>query len=86
MKGLLPYKSGKEYVIKIKDIIIPVNFLLNSPRWWKIRDKERYFKENSIDNTNIIIVDKELNLKDNYCSYILCKKYGIKKCKVLIEE
>ena len=73
-------KPDMEYWIPINDVIITYDFQLTSPRFAKFTWKEREFLQNG--TLGKIILNQEFELVDGYCSYLICKKYGIDKVPV----
>ena len=73
-------KPETEYWIPITDVIITYDFQLSSPRITKFTLKEREFLKNGI--LGKIILNQNFELVDGYCSYLICKKYGIDKIPV----
>ena len=76
--------KGCECVIPISDIVITYDFQLTSPRYAKFVYKERQFLEYGF--LNKIILNNNFELIDGYCSYLICKKYGINKVSVYFED
>lgn len=73
-------KPNVEYWIPINDVIITYDFQLSSPRISKFKRKEREFLKNGTFGK--IILNQEFELVDGYCSYLICKKYGMDKIPV----
>lgn len=73
-------KPNIEYWIPIGDVDITYDFQLSSPRIAKFNWKEREFLQNGI--LGKIILNQNFELVDGYCSYLICKKYGMDKIPV----
>lgn len=73
-------KPDVEYWLSISDIDITYDFQLSSPRIAKFTRKEREFIKNG--TLGKIILNHNFELVDGYCSYLICKKYGIDKIPV----
>lgn len=74
-------RKGKEYTINIDKIKISYDFMLTSPRYTKFSWKERNFLNNG--KIGQIILDENYTLVDGCCSYLIYKKHGINKVKVV---
>lgn len=74
------YKRNKEYWIPINDVKISYEFQLSSPNSKKFRYKENVFRNSGCIGR--IILDENFELIDGYCSYLICKKYGMDKVPV----
>ena len=68
-------KPDVEYWLSISDIDITYDFQLSSPRIAKFTRKEREFLKNG--TLGKIILNHNFELVDGYCSYLICKKYGM---------
>ena len=68
-------KPDVEYWIPIRDVNITYDFQLSSPRIIKFKRKEREFLKNG--TLGKIILNQNFELVDGYCSYLICKKYGM---------
>ena len=55
-------------------------FQLSSPRIIKFKRKEKEFLNNG--TLGKIILNQDFELVDGYCSYLICKKYGMDKVPV----
>lgn len=77
------YRENTEYWIPLKDIIIPYEFELKSPRRKKFAAKEQAFLQNGM--LGRIILNNKFELIDGYCSYLICKKYELGKVPVYFE-
>ena len=77
---LFGYRTNVEYWIPIRDVVITYDFQLNSPNPSKFRYKEHIFKQKGL--LDKIILNKNFELIDGYCSYLICKKYGVEKVPV----
>lgn len=75
--------KGKEYTVNIDKIKISYDFMLTAPRYAKFSWKEHNFIESG--KLGQIILDKNYTLVDGYCSYLICKKHGVNKVKVVFE-
>ena len=73
-------KPDVEYWLSISDIDITYDFQLSSPRIAKFTRKEREFLKNG--TLGKIILNHNFELVDGYCSYLICKKYGMDKIPV----
>lgn len=70
-------RSGK----KIKDIKVPAHFKATSPNPEKlIRKTAEFINEGRLEK---IYVDKDFNLVDGYCSYLIATTLGYKKAKIV---
>ena len=67
-------------MISISDVDITYDFHLSSPRIIKFKRKEREFLKNG--TLGKIILNQNFELVDGYCSYLICKKYGMDKIPV----
>ena len=79
-RKLFKKKPDVEYWLSISDIDITYDFQLSSPRIAKFTRKEREFLKNG--TLGKIILNHNFELVDGYCSYLICKKYGIDKIPV----
>lgn len=79
----IDYSSNKEYWIPIDEIIITEDFLATTPRKSKYLKKEKAFIENG--ELKKIIINRNYELIDGYCSYLICKKYDMGKIPVWFE-
>lgn len=77
------YKSGKEYWIPINEIVITEDFLTHPPKYAKYRIKERLFIKSG--ELRRIVINRNYELLDGYCSYLIFKKYDIGKIPVWFE-
>lgn len=77
---LFGYRNNTEYWIPIKDIVITYNFQLTSPNPKKFKRKLHDFKKSGI--LARIEINKNFELVDGYCFYLICKKYDIGKVPV----
>ena len=77
---LFGYKTGHEYWIPIKDVIISYDFQLTCPSPIKFRNKEKEFLQDGV--LGKIIINSDFELIDGYCSYLICKKYEMDKIPV----
>ena len=73
-------KPDVEYWLSISDIDITYDFQLSSPRIAKFKRKEREFLK--YGTLWKIILNQNFELVDGYCSYLICKKYGMDKIPV----
>ena len=73
-------KPDVEYWLSISDIDITYDFQLSSPRIAKFKRKEREFLK--YGTLGKIILNQNFELVDGYCSYLICKKYGMDKVPV----
>lgn len=79
----IDYSSNKEYWIPINEIQIKEEFLSHSPNYYKYRKKENTFiKYGELEK---IVIDRNYELIDEYCSYLICEKYDIGKVPVWFE-
>ena len=70
-------RSGK----KITDIKVPPHFIAAPPKPEKLIQKTAEFiNEGRLQN---IYVDKDFNLLDGYCSYLIATTLGYKKAKIV---
>lgn len=79
----IDYSSNKEYWIPINEIKIREEFLTTPPNYYKYRKKEKTFIK--YGELWKIIIDRNYELIDGYCSYFICKKYDIGKVPVWFE-
>lgn len=79
----IDYSSNKEYWIPINEIKIREEFLTTPPNYYKYRKKEKTFIK--YGELGKIIIDRNCELIDGYCSYFICKKYDIGKVPVWFE-
>ena len=79
----IDYSSNKEYWIPINEIQIKKDFLIHSLKYEKYRKKEKVFIK--YGELGKIVVDRNYELIDGYCSYLICKKYDIGKVPVWFE-
>lgn len=77
---LFGYRENVEYWVSIKDIVISYDFQLTYPSRKKFRDKERLFLGKG--ELGRIELNRDFVLIDGYCSYLICKKYGMDKLPV----
>lgn len=77
---LFGYRIDTEYWIPIKDIVITYNFQLTSPNHKKFKRKLYNFKK--FGALGRIEINKNFELVDGYCSYLICKKYDMGKVPV----
>lgn len=74
------YKEGIRYWIPIKDIKIFAEFQNHKPNKFKINAKKiAYEKTGYLDP---IVLNLNFELVDGYCSYLILKKYDLKKIPV----
>lgn len=76
----IDYSSNREYWIPIYEIKIKEEFLATPPKYEKYRKKEKAFVE--YGELEKIVIDRNYELIDGYCSYLICKKYNIGKVPV----
>lgn len=79
----IDYSSNKEYWIPINEIIITEEFLATSPKMKKYSEKEKTFIQKG--ELGKIIINKNYELIDGYCSYLICKKYDMDQIPVWFE-
>lgn len=79
----IDYSSNKEYWIPINEIKIREEFLTTPPNYRKFRKKENTFIK--YGELGKIVIDRNYELIDGYCSYLICKKYDIGKAPVWFE-
>lgn len=79
----IDYSSNKEYWIPINEIKIREEFLTTPPNYYKYRKKKKTFIK--YGELGKIIIDRNYELIDGYCSYFICKKYDIGKVPVWFE-
>jgi hypothetical protein len=79
----IDYSSNKEYWIPIDEIKIKEEFLSHSPNYYKYKKKEKTFIK--YGELGKIVVDRNYELIDGYCSYLICMKYDIGKVPVWFE-
>ena len=77
---LFGYQKNKEYWIPINEVIVPYDFQLSSPNPKKFRYKENVYRNSG--NLGRIVLNKDFELIDGYCSYLICKKYKFDKVPV----
>lgn len=77
---LFGYRTGVEYWIPIKDIVITYDFQLKSPHPSKFWKKVYCFKKYGIMSK--IKLNKDFELVDGYCSYLICKMNDMEKVPV----
>ena len=70
-----------ERIVKIEDIKIYPCFVSHSPKAEKMEQKEQYFEETAILQSQIIL-DRNGYLIDGFTSYLLARKYGIRTVPV----
>ncbi len=70
-----------ERIMKIEDIKIYPCFAACEPKPEKIQQKEQYFEETAILQSQIIL-DRNGYLIDGFTSYLLARKYGIRTVPV----
>lgn len=70
-----------ERIVKIEDIKIYPCFVSHSPKAEKMEQKEQYFEETAILQSQIIL-DRNGYLIDGFTSYLLARKYGIRTVSV----
>ena len=70
-----------ERIMKIEDIKIYPCFAACEPKPEKIQQKEQYFEETAIFQSQIIL-DRNGYLIDGFTSYLLARKYGIRTVPV----
>lgn len=73
----IDYSSNKEYWIPINEIKIREEFLATPPNYYKYRKKEKTFIK--YGELGKIVVNRNYELIDGYCSYLICKKYDMGK-------
>lgn len=79
----IEYKEGKEYWIPTKNIIITSHFLQHYPVIEKLRTKmEIYEKTGTLCP---IIINRNFELVDGYCSYLILKEYKLGKIPVYFD-
>lgn len=71
------YRTGKEYMFSIDEIIITPQFKAARPRHEKWIAKNKYFKEHGKFETPVTLT-RDFVLIDGYCTYLICKKNGTK--------
>ena len=84
----IDYSSNREYWIPINEIKIKEEFLATPPKYEKYRKKERTFikyGELKYGELGKIVVNRNYELIDGYCSYLICKKYDMGKVPVWFE-
>lgn len=81
---LFGHRTNIEYWIPIKDIVITYDFQLTSPNPSKFWSKVHYFEKAGF--LGKIKLNKNFELVDGYCSYLICKMYGIDKVAVWFVE
>ena len=66
---------------RIKDIKVPAHFKASPPNPEKlIRKTAEFINEGKLEK---IYVDKDFNLMDGYCSYLIATTLGYKKAKIV---
>lgn len=83
-KWFLGYKSDVEYWIPIKDIVITYDFQLTCPNHKKFWTK--VYKFNKYRTLGKIELNKNFELVDGYCSYLIFKMNNIDKVPVWFVE
>ncbi|RHP24366.1 MULTISPECIES: hypothetical protein [Clostridia] len=85
LKNLLfGYRTDIEYWIPIKDIVITYDFQITSPNSKKFKEKLYNFRK--YGTLGKIKLNKNFELVDGYCSYLIYKKYGMGKVPVYFVE
>ena len=79
----IDYSSNKEYWIPINEIQIKKEFLIHPPKYEKYRKKEKTFIK--YGELGKIVINRNYELIDGYCSYLICKKYNMGKVPVWFE-
>lgn len=77
---LFGHRTDVEYLIPIKDIVITYDFQLKSPHPKKFWRKVYNFKKYGI--LGKIKLNKDFELVDGYCSYLIYKMNDIDKVPV----
>ena len=82
LKGLLGiYTPGYEYLVDLKDIDIPINFLRHHPRHEKMEQKWAYYRQTGEFESRILL-NRNFELIDGYTSYIIAKTENLHKVPV----
>lgn len=74
------YKTGTEYWIPINDVIITYDFQLTSPGRRKFARKLYEFMK--FGTLGKIQLNKNFELVDGYCSYLICKMNDMNKIPI----
>ena len=75
------FECIKKNLKKIDAIKIPAHFTATTPSPEKlIRKTAEFVKDGRLEK---IYVDKDLNLLDGYCSYLIAKELGYKNVKIV---
>ena len=73
-------KPDVKYWIPIRCVNITYDVQLSCPGITKFKRKEKEFLKNG--TLGKIILNQNFELLDGYCSYLICKKYGMDKVPV----
>ena len=79
----IDYVSGKEYWIPLGEIKIKEEFFATPPKNWKYERKLRNFIKTG--ELSPIIIDRNYELVDGYCSYLIYKRFNVNKIPVVFE-
>ena len=79
----IDYVSGKEYWISLGEIKIKEEFFAAPPKNWKYESKLRNFIKTG--ELSPIIIDRNYELVDGYCSYLIYKRFNVNKIPVVFE-
>lgn len=70
------YKPGVIHKVKLRDIVIPIEFQNTKPRFRKMVYKREFFRKNGYFESKIIL-NKDFMLIDGYTSYIIAEENGM---------
>ena len=71
------HNPGNPYKVKVSDIVIPVEFKATKPRFKKMIQKRKFYRNNDRFESKIVL-NKDFLLIDGYTSYIIAKENGMK--------
>ena len=75
------YEQGYEYLVDLKDIDIPIDFLRHHPRQEKMEQKWAYYRQTG-EFESPILLNRDFELVDGYTSYIIAKTENLHKVPV----
>ena len=76
------YETGFEYVININDIHIQPEFFEHPPKFEKLATKYGEYVKNHRRFDKPVVLNRDFELVDGYCTYLLAKQVGMKRLAV----
>lgn len=76
------YIEQRKHYMKLRKIKIQRSFKQKQPAKWKMESRWRYYRENGVFYSPIIVNEKSY-LVDGYTSYLIAKADGIKEVDVI---